>query len=57
MVPPTFTEVGELMLKRIFENFKHDRNNDAKPIITQHQSLELAKDYKNCIRTILQINL
>jgi len=34
MVPPAFTKVGQLMFKRVFDDFKHDADHCTEPPVT-----------------------
>lgn len=40
MIPPTFTEIGQLMFKSILEYFKHDADHSAQPPIANDQRFE-----------------
>ena len=40
MIPPAFTEVWQLMLQRVFQDFKENTNHSQQPVITNNECLK-----------------
>ena len=40
MIPPAFTEIGQLMLQGVFQDFKENTYYSYQPVITKNESLK-----------------